>query len=134
MTVFDAWLSRKLTRGIGTLREARTAEAKFIKVYGPRSDFAVLELTGEPYPEFEFRSKVEWPEEAEGYNTVVLDGILDELLAANLGPSVIRARFTLETIEWHAVDSSQRAFYFAARDGVRQILALHEWPTNVVCD
>jgi hypothetical protein len=63
MTVFDEWLSRKLSRPAWTIRQARTVEEKFSRVYGPRSAFARITLTGEPAEGFDFRSEVQWPAE-----------------------------------------------------------------------
>jgi hypothetical protein len=52
----------------------------------------------------------------------VVDGLLDELLATNLGPVITKVRFVLREIGWHDVDSSPNAFYQAARKAVRQVI------------
>jgi hypothetical protein len=61
----------------------------------------------------------------------ILDGILDELFARDLGHIIAKIAFILESIEFHGVDSSATAFYHAARGAVREILGLDRFPTNV---
>jgi translation elongation factor EF-G len=122
MSVFEEWLARKLDRGC-TLREKRTVDEKYFVCLGPRNQFAFVVLTGEPWETFEYRSKAEWPLDAAGNERTVLNGILDELLTnyAN-GYLVTKARFTLDAIKYHEVDSSPNAFYKAARMAVKKIV------------
>ncbi len=109
-----------------------TVEEKHIKIYGPRAEFGWVRMTGEPSAVFGYRSQVEWPEESGRFEAAVLDGILDELLAAGPGMVALNASFTLEAIKWHPVDSVPQAFYWAARAAARSILAPCELPGNVV--
>ena len=132
LSVFDAWLARKLNRRRGTLRAAKTVEEKFSRIYGPKADFAWVMMTGEPSGEFGFRSLAAWPEDPAEYEDDVLDGILDELLASGAGMTVLNARFTLEEIKWHPVDGNRHAFYRAARAATQAILSINEYPGNVV--
>ncbi|HEY7311067.1 MAG TPA: hypothetical protein VH643_17010 [Gemmataceae bacterium] len=130
MTVFEEWLLRKLSRPLWTIRQARTVEETFTRVYGPRGAFARVTLTGEPAEVFEFRSEVQWPFEPHLYDGAVVDGLLDELIATNLGPTVTKIRFVLREIGWHDVDSSPNAFYQAARMAARKVIEgniLYPW-------
>ncbi|HTU89193.1 MAG TPA: hypothetical protein VMF69_03765 [Gemmataceae bacterium] len=122
MTVFDDWLSRKLSRPAWTIRQERTVEEKFSRICGPHMAFARIILTGEPGESFDFRSVVQWPAEPQRYDAAVVDGLLDELLATNLGPAIMKVRFVLREIGWHEVDSSPNAFYQAARIAVRKVI------------
>jgi translation elongation factor EF-G len=121
MSAFDEWLARKLEGGCG-LREKRTVDEKYFVCLGPRNQIAFLVLTGEPWETFEYRSKAEWPLEAAGNERAVLNGILDELLTNYARGYVTKGRFTLDAIKYHEVDSSQAAFYKAARMAVKKIV------------
>jgi hypothetical protein len=88
-------------------------------------------MRGEPASEFSFDSVAEWPEAKCDYTVAVLDGILDELFATELGYIPALVKFTLEKIEWHDVDSSAVAFYHAARGAVREILDRDVYPGNI---
>jgi len=123
MTVFDDWLLRKLSRPTGAIRQARTVDEKFSRIYGPRADFARITLTGEPGASFEYRSEAQWPAEPKKYDAAVVDGLLDELLAISLGPAITKVRFVLREIGWHDADSSPNAFYQAARIAARKVIA-----------
>ena len=72
--------------------------------------------------EFSLASVAEWPSPKCDYTPAVLDGLLDELFAADLGYVAAKVHFTLEKIEWHDVDSCAAAYYHAARGAVREIL------------
>src|SRR4051794_33547045 len=130
MLDFEDWLSRKRERPQGSIRQKRSARFKFTRALGPRGQFAVVHLRGEPAAEFSFTSAAEWPGPKCDYSLAVLDGILDELFAVDLGHVPARVQFTLEKIEWHDVDSSAAAFYHAARGAVREILGRDQYPGN----
>jgi hypothetical protein len=132
MTVFEEWLGRKLARRACPIREPRTVEETFAKARGPRGDFAAVRMTREPGATFEYLCEAQWPEDPDRYNSAVVDGLLDELLATDLGPVALNVRFTLHAIQWHDVDSSPRAFYFAARAAARRIVGREEFPGNVI--
>ena len=127
----DDWLSRKRKRPQLSIRERRSARFKFTRALGPRGQFAVVQMRGEPAAEFSFTSVAEWPGPKCDYSLAVLDGILDELFAVDLGHVPARVQFTLEKIEWHDVDSSAVAFYHAARGAVREILGRDQYPGNI---
>jgi hypothetical protein len=91
----------------------------------------VVYIRGEPAAEFSFTSVAQWPGSECDYTMAVLDGILDELFAVDLGHVPARVKFTLERIEWHDVDSSAVAFYHAARGAVREILGRDQYPGNI---
>ncbi|MBI2809152.1 MAG: hypothetical protein HYX68_29570 [Planctomycetes bacterium] len=133
MTHFlDEWLIRKRGRPLLSIREARTSRFKYTRQLGARGHFAVVQLRGEPASDFAFRSRVNWLVRGADYSTAVLDGILDELFASNLGHVVAKVHFTLEAIEWHEVDSCAVAFYHAARGAVREILGLDTYKDHNV--
>lgn len=127
------WLSRKLGRGMLSIREPRLSRHLFKQALGARGQFAVVHLRGSPAAEFSFTSAAAWPapEFAEHYTQAVLDGILDEIYAVDLGPVPSRIAFTLERIEWHDIDSCRHAFYRAARGAVRDILGRDVASSNV---
>jgi hypothetical protein len=127
----EDWLSRKRERPQLSIREKRSALFKFTRALGPRGQFAVVHLRGEPATAFAFTSVAEWPSSKCDYTAAVLDGILDELFAVDLGQVAARVQFTLEKIEWHDVDSSAVAFYHAARGAVREILGRDQYPGNI---
>jgi hypothetical protein len=127
----EDWLARKRDRSLLSIREKRSARFKYTRALGPRGHFAVVHLRGEPAIEFAFSSVAEWPAPKCDYTIAVLDGILDELFAAELGHVPARVQFTLEKIEWHDVDSCAVAFYHAARGAVREILRRDTSPGNI---
>jgi hypothetical protein len=45
---------------------------------------------------------------------------------------VLGAQFTLESIEWHEINSVPIGYYYAAKEAARKILRLAESPGNVV--
>lgn len=126
------WLSRKLEQGL-SVREPRTAEAVYDKIFSPMSMYARVKLHAEPASQFEFHSIAVWPEKqhirytpesmtnAERGLEGVLDGIIDELLVGESGEAITRVRLTLLEVECRK-HSPPKAFYHAARDAVRQIL------------
>lgn len=127
----ENWLSRKRERPQLSIREKRISRFKFTRALGPRGQFAVVHMRGEPATELSFTSLAKWPGPTCDYTEAVLDGILDELFAVDLGHVPARIHFTLEKIEWHDVDSSAVAFYYAARGAVREILGRDQHPGNI---
>ena len=127
----EDWLSRKQKRPHLSIREKRASRFNFTRALGPRGQFAVVYMRGEPAAEFAFTSVAEWPGPKFDYTLAVLDGILDELFAVDLEHVAARVKFTLEKIEWHDVDSSAVAFYHAARGAVREILGRDQYPGNI---
>lgn len=125
------WLIRKSDRPRLSIREARSACFKFARPLGPRGQFAVVYLRGEPATAFAFASVAEWPTPKCDYSNAVLDGILDELFATDLAHVAANTRFTLERIEWHDVDSCAVAYYYAARGATREILGRDTYPGNI---
>jgi hypothetical protein len=131
MNYLNDWLARKTARTQISIREKRSAGFKFTRALGPRGQFAVVYLLGEPAKEFAFVSIVNWPCPECDYTTAVLDGILDELFATDLGHIPARVKITLERIEWHDADSCAVAFYNAARGAMRDILG-RDWCSDNV--
>lgn len=127
----EEWFSRKRERPQLSITESRTARFKFTRALGPRGQFAVVYIRGDPAAEFSFTSVAEWPGPKCDYTVAVLDGILDELFAMGIGHVPARVQFTLEKIEWHDVDSCGVAFYHAARGAVREILGCDQYPGNI---
>jgi hypothetical protein len=131
MHYLEEWLARKGERPQVSICEKRSVRFKFTRPLGPRGQFAVVYLCGEPAEAFAFTSVAEWPGPGCDYTVAVLDGILDELFAVDLGQVAARVQFTLEKIEWHDVDSSAVAFYHAARGAVREILGSDRFLGNI---
>ena len=109
-----------------TIKGVREAEGEFIKIYGPKSDFAKLTLKGSPADQLSFSSNADWPSGADNCDDAVLEGILDEIYCSGLGVAVSKVAFELDQITWHEVDSSPHAFYHAARDAVRKIFGIDD--------
>jgi|SRR5579884_1217857 len=131
LNYLEDWLDRKRARPQLSIREQRSVRFKFTRALGPRGQFAVVCLRGEPAQAFAFTSVAEWPSPECDYTIAVLDGILDELFAIDLGHVAAQVHFTLERIEWHDVDSCAIAFYHAARGAVRQILGRDKSLDNI---
>lgn len=131
LNYLEDWLARKRERPQLSIREERFARFKFTRALGPRGQFAVVYLRGEPARAFAFTSVAEWPSPQCDYTVAVLDAILDELFAVDLGHVATHVQFTLERIEWHEVDSCATAFYHAARGAVREILGRGKFHSNL---
>lgn len=127
----DSWIVRKLARKAITIKAAKTVEVTHLRTLGPRSEFASITLHAEPAESFSFSSEAEWPESHEAFNGAVLEGILDETLATDLGPSIRNVAFTLKSIGWNEIDSNQRAFYHAARKAVIEITGKGNFKNNI---
>jgi translation elongation factor EF-G len=133
MTAFEAWFGRKLKRRRLTVRQPREVRHVHKRPIGPRSYYAGIRLRVEPADEFSFASDAAWPEGERGdaYEQSILDGVLDELLARDVGPVVTHVKVAVLSIEFHPVDSSQHAFYEAARGAIREALRLEDGESNV---
>jgi hypothetical protein len=133
MTAFEDWFRRKTTARTVGIREAREVAFTHKRALGPRGEFGGITLRVEPAESFLFESKAVWPESevAAAYVESVLDGVIDELLARDVEPYVTKLRVTVLSVEWHAIDSCQRAFYFAARGAIRRGLGLEGGPVNI---
>jgi hypothetical protein len=131
LNYLDNWLSRKRERPQLPIRESRSSRFKFTRMLGPRGEFAVVHLSGEPAAAFGFCSLAEWPDATCDCTDAVLEGILDELFAVDFSHVTALVQFTLEKIEWHEVDSCASAFYYAARGAVREILGRDRYSGNV---
>jgi hypothetical protein len=131
MHYLEEWMARKGGRPQVSIREKRSIRFRFTRPPGPRGQFAVVHLTGEPATGFSFKSIAEWPSPECDWTSAVLDGILDELFATDLGRVAAKVHFTLEQVECHAVDSCAAAFYHAARGAVRDILGRDRYPGNI---
>src|ERR1700676_4866505 len=99
----ENWQARKRDRPQLSICEKRSVHFKFTRPLGARGQFAVVHLRGEPAAAFVFTSLAEWPGPENDFTVAVLDGILDELFAADLGHVAAKVHFTLEKIEWHDV-------------------------------
>jgi len=139
------WFRRKVAAQRG-VREAREVHYRHHRGPGPGSYFAGIRLRIEPSSEFGFA----WDAAvlngddpaAEAYRAVVLDGVLDELVVPNtdvLGgmagrdffSPVTLVRVTVIGLDLHPVDSSPRAFYFAARGAIRKALLTDSGASNI---
>ena len=89
------------------------------RVLGPRSSYAKLTLSISPHDSFVFESRAKWPEE--NYDRWVLDGILDALFGLDHKPP-IAARFVLQEVGWHPVNSAPIEYYRAAKAIVRSVI------------
>ena len=90
---------------------------------GPRWEYAKVQISIEPAPQFEVIDAA--PDDVEARKAGYLDwavfGLLDVLMVAESAP-LKNIRVIVENIEPHAVDSSQMAFRQAGRDAGRKII------------
>jgi len=95
------------------------------KHFGPRWEFAKVQLTAHPAHAFEVVDNVAEKSDLEklgvGWPDCAIFGLLDVLLLAEPGPWY-KVRVVLEEVSYHDVDSSQQAFRHAGRDAGRKIL------------
>jgi hypothetical protein len=113
------WFQRKLANGVSPLRGMMTVDHEYNRVVGPRSIYAKVSLSISPNDVFAFESMARWPDE--NYDRFVLDGILDALFGWDYKPPVA-ARFVLQEVGWHPVNSAPIAYYRAAKIIVRSML------------
>lgn len=113
------WFQRKVAGGVSPLRRMITVSYEYNRVVGPRSIYAKVSLSISPNEVFAFESKARWPQE--NYDLWVLDGILDALFGSDHKPP-LSARFVLEEVGWHSVQSSPMAYYRASKIIVRSVL------------
>ena len=100
-----------------------TISHEFNHIAGPRSVYAKVVLTLEPAESFEFASAVRWPDG--NFDDWVVDGILDALFCLQHRPA-IAARFRLQEVGWHPVNSAPIAYYWAAKNAVAGYLTSRE--------
>ena len=95
------------------------------KHFGPKSEFARVQLTVHPASGFEVDDSVEERSELErlgvGWPDATIFGLLDVLMLAESGP-LYKVRVVLEKVWYHEIDSSQVAFRHAGRDAGRKII------------
>ena len=113
------WFKRKLADGVSKLRAFITVTHEINRITGPRSIYAKVTLSIFPHDSFAFESKVQWPEE--NYDRFVLDGILDGVFGWDLKPP-LAARFVLQEVGWHSVNSAPIAYYQVSKTIVRSVL------------
>jgi hypothetical protein len=106
-----------------TLKSKITVVGERNQHLGPRMEFARVQVSAEPAPNFEVIDCVPANEEARkhGFLDWAVFGLLDVLLVTESYP-LKDIRVTLERIELSAIDSSQMAFRNAGRDAGRQII------------
>src|SRR6516162_6850616 len=95
-TYLDAWLDSKKQLRLLSIREKRRSRFRYYRQTGPKGQFAVVTLSGQPAEDFAFESLANWPCPNDDYSIAVLEGILDELFATDLGYAVAKAHFKLE--------------------------------------
>ena len=113
------WFQRKRSSGVSPFRAFVTVSHECNHVTGPRSIYAKVTLSISPCEVFEFDSTAKWPEE--NYDHFVLDGILDALFGCDHTP-MLAARFVLQEVAWHPVNSAPIAYYRAAKIIVKSLL------------
>ena len=80
-----------------------------------------VKISATPAPSFSFDSEASWP--AESYEGAVRRGVIDGLAEAGMG-SEFGAKFVLEEIDWHEVNSCESGYYHAAKQATGEILRL----------
>ena len=128
MDELQQWIERKRARRYAYLAQPITLTHIYRFHTGPRYIYGALTLAAQPADTFVFRSLVRWPDDT--YDSSVLDGVLDVLVAFDMHP-LLGATFVLQAIEWHDVESAAVGYYRAAKEATRQILRLDSDVPNV---
>ena len=87
-----------------------TVSLQFARHLGPRYAQAAVTLTFSPAPEYSFESAVTWPDV--DCTSFVKAGV--EAAFTEMTGGLPHTRVVLTAMEWHTVDSSQKAFEQAA--------------------
>ena len=126
----EGWIAEKLSRRPWILLERCRVSAVHKRPLGARGEYAGVVLSAAPADRFCFVSDVTWPT-SDNYDNWVLSGALDVLLCSGTNLP-IGLTLTLESIEWHDVDSCAVAFYWATRAAVLEIAAFdaYGYPRN----
>jgi hypothetical protein len=102
-----------------------TVLGKRVRQFGPRAEFAKVQLTVHPSDSFEVIDRVAERSDLEklgvGWPDCAIFGLLDVLMFAEFGP-LFNVRVVLEEVWYHEVDSSWLAFRHAGRDAGRKII------------
>lgn len=114
------WFKRKVSAGIEPLRYMVTLTHEFDRAVGPRSVYARVTLSVSPNDTLIFESKARWPDGCD-WDGWVIDGIIDALIGCQHKP-LLAARFELQEVVVHPVNSSPMAFYWAAKGAVSAVL------------
>jgi len=77
-------------------------------------------ISASPSPTFSFTSVAFWP--AANYSSAVERGLIEGLKDAGY-ESIFNAAVVLENVEWDDLDSTEHAFFVAARQAAEKILA-----------
>ena len=88
----------------------------YSRALGPRREAACVELSLSVQDVYEFVDAARWP--AEDYGAAVERGVRDGLAEAGVDPEA-GVRVVLESVEFDRVNSSERAFYRAAKCAVK---------------
>jgi hypothetical protein len=105
---------------IKSLKEPVSATAVYNKgachiMYGK------VRISAAPAESFSFSSEASWPQES--YENAVRRGITDGLAEAGIGTE-FGAKFVLEEIEWHEVNSCELGYWEAAKQATQEILRM----------
>jgi hypothetical protein len=117
------WADDLLKRSSLELRSSITVVGERNQHLGPRYEFAKIQVRIDPAPHFEVVDAVCADDELHrlGYLDWAIFGLLDILMVSESAP-IKKARITLESVEYHSVDSSRMAFRQAGRDAGRKIV------------
>ena len=125
MSYLDLWIANLRQRNSVRLTQAITVVGHREKHFGPRSEFARVEMTTSPAEELDVVDNVHCRKELEALGVAwprsVVFGLLDVLMFAEFG-AVYKIRITLDDAACHEVDSSESAFREAGRDAGRKVI------------
>ena len=93
-------------------RGAIQVSFRYHKHLGPRGEMAGVSLGLGSNDTYRFTSQARWPED--DYTSAVERGVRDGLREAGFDPD-LGVSVRLEAVEYHPIDSDERAFYFAAK-------------------
>ena len=98
------------------------ADYWFEKHLGPRFMTAGVRISLCVSDTYSFTSEATWPES--DYTLAVERGVRDGLLESGCDPDE-GVNIILKSIAWHTVDSSEQAFYLAAKCATKSHIDLH---------
>jgi hypothetical protein len=120
-SIFEEWFRRKTAAKPIPIAGIFRVGYEYNSCVGPRSIYGRVVLSIARSQSFAFASKVEWPAGLGNQEELVLDGILDALFGRQR--ELLVARFELEEIGYHPVNSAPIGYYWAARRIVESVLA-----------
>lgn len=122
-TYFEQWFNNLMSRRSEVISISGTVVGLQNRHLGPRTDYAKLAITYEPWDSFLIDCTAPNIEElrANAYLDYAVFGVLDVLLTAQSYP-IRNIHLTIKEADIHPVHANQLAFRWAGRDAARKLL------------